>query len=626
MGGKGSGRKPDVVKMFNPKRANVASIGGEPLELPNYSGVKKFQDDHAQTIWKRDGTRLEPVNDGESVRLTSANGANIMELTSADTATSIVTTVKPLEFKSGDGLNYFNSSGNNNKVLIRDSAGANALVLEGTTTAGNITAASGEIDFDNENLTTTGDINAKEGKFIVNAGNDGVHIVDGGTDKVKIIFRENSSNICSWFYDGTGAGDTNELVLRRELATAKDLLNVTMGGNFDFNAGNMQTTGKLGVGVGASAGKTAINSKIATSTASTETTGIFNDTENSSSETSFFGGAFITGLWNDVDTTGTHTATFGLRNIFGVRNVVTSNDTVNGSFDFNSVGTSNEVQWSGTNTANTSITLTGTSNLCSGNIGTTGSTNKRGQSITVTGTADNNYGILIQTVSGATNNYGIYDKSGADWVLDGDNQKISIGETNTDLEFFSDGTNGVIDVATALRLGNDVTNYAQINSTGDLTFEGTARIDWDKWTADSVTATGFTAVGQVVGDLQTANDGNVYTAIEQAGGNNDITVDFVSVTAFNWVKSLAIYDGSSSHAIAVQLYNWSTTSWDDFDCMQNAFTDSGDFFCNQDFFVPSDTNYIGTGGDAGKVRVRYLHSTNTSTNHELLIDECSLRQ
>ena len=106
----------------------------------------------------------------------------------------------------------------------------------------------------------------------------------------------------------------------------------------------------------------------------------------------------------------------------------------------------------------------------------------------------------------------------------------------------------------------------------------------------------------------------------------NIIVDFISVTAFNWVKSLASYDGSSSHALELQLYNWNTTSWDNFGCVQNQFTNSGTIICNQDFFVPSDTDYIGTGGDAGKVRVKYNHPTGGTAAQNWYFDEVSLQQ
>jgi len=212
---------------------------------------------------------------------------------------------------------------------------------------------------------------------------------------------------------------------------------------------------------------------------------------------------------------------------------------------------------------------------------------------------DGTYALNVDTSTGEGASAKFYDNSSTVILCDGSDNAITAG---------------------------DATNNTNIDSSGDMTFNGTARIDWAKKTADSVTASGFTAVGQVVGDLQTANDGNVYTATEVAGGGNNIIVDFVSITAFNWVKILASYDGSGSHGIYIEVYNWNTTSWEQFDCMQNAFTDTGALFCNHDFLVPSDTNYIGTGGDAGKVRVRFNHNSSTVNNHKLYIDEVSLQQ
>ena len=55
-----------------------------------------------------------------------------------------------------------------------------------------------------------------------------------------------------------------------------------------------------------------------------------------------------------------------------------------------------------------------------------------------------------------------------------DNDKIKLGTTSTDFVLYSDGTNGIIDVATSLRLGNNVTNYMSVSSTGTLEPVGTA--------------------------------------------------------------------------------------------------------------------------------------------------------
>jgi len=62
------------------------------------------------------------------------------------------------------------------------------------------------------------------------------------------------------------------------------------------------------------------------------------------------------------------------------------------------------------------------------------------------------YGLYIGSVSGADTNYGIYDASGANWVLDADSQKIIIGE-GQDFEQYWDATNAIINTtAGELRL------------------------------------------------------------------------------------------------------------------------------------------------------------------------------
>lgn len=49
MGGFGSGRKPDPIKLITGignSNTQIASVGDQPLNLPNYSGIKKFIDTH----------------------------------------------------------------------------------------------------------------------------------------------------------------------------------------------------------------------------------------------------------------------------------------------------------------------------------------------------------------------------------------------------------------------------------------------------------------------------------------------------------------------------------------------------------------------------------------------------
>lgn len=174
-------------------------------------------------------------------------------------------------------------------------------------------------------------------------------------------------------------------------------------------------------------------------------------------------------------------------------------------------------------------------------------------------------------------------------------------------------------------------NYSQFDTDGDLTQVGTARIDWAKKTAASVTLTAGTTVASVVADLQTAFDGNFYHIDEAAGAPGiDLIVDFTSITAFNWVQVIAQYDGSSTHSVAIQLYNWITTTWNTFNACQTGqedVTTAGGYILEDlSFFVPSDANYIGTGGSAGQVRVRFYHTMAGNASHDLYIDVVALYQ
>lgn len=168
----------------------------------------------------------------------------------------------------------------------------------------------------------------------------------------------------------------------------------------------------------------------------------------------------------------------------------------------------------------------------------------------------------------------------------------------------------------------DSTNKTLVSSTGDITQVGTARIDWTKKAANGVTLTNFTSAS-AVGDLQTANDGTTYTATEVAGGNNNLVVDFTGVTAFNWVKLLAYYNGNAVHNIQVQIEitPFDGSAWHTFDSIENQGATTNTYQ-NHDFFIPSDTAYI----NSGVVKIRLLHSASTSAGHTLVIDECSLYQ
>jgi hypothetical protein len=185
------------------------------------------------------------------------------------------------------------------------------------------------------------------------------------------------------------------------------------------------------------------------------------------------------------------------------------------------------------------------------------------------------------------------------------------------------------DLVGTARLGDSSTNYTAVSADGSISQTGTARRDWKKWTADNITlAVGTATGGHTVSNLQSSNDGSVYHIDETAGGAGgvDLIVEFVNVTAFNRVEILASYVGGagSSHYVQILCYNFDTSSWDKctaMDSHQNVLQleDYG-------FVIFDDTDYIGTGGDAGDVRIRFLHSPSGNATHDVEIDVVALYQ
>jgi hypothetical protein len=175
------------------------------------------------------------------------------------------------------------------------------------------------------------------------------------------------------------------------------------------------------------------------------------------------------------------------------------------------------------------------------------------------------------------------------------------------------------------------TNYTKIDSGGDISQTGTARIDWTKITANNVTLNNGTTPAGVVGDLQAHADGSFYHIDEAAGAPGiDLEVEFISVDAFNWVHIFCSYAGASNHAIGIQLYNFNTTTWDTFHSAQKQtrdITSAGEYILKDlSFIVPDDSNYIGTGGDDGDVRVRFHHTPAGNAAHDFDIDVVALYQ
>ena len=185
--------------------------------------------------------------------------------------------------------------------------------------------------------------------------------------------------------------------------------------------------------------------------------------------------------------------------------------------------------------------------------------------------------------------------------------------------------NGVVDAAEGTAFWDNVGDDLYYNTDGVTAWQiiGGAGT---RYIADSVTiVVGGADATSVVANLRTAFDGLFFHLDEVAGAPGlDLIIDFVNVTALNWVEALDVYKGSATHAVAIQLYNWITTTWDTFNAAQsgqyNIATVGGYIMDNHSFTVPASANYIGTGGNLGDVRVHYYHTMMGNASHDLYID------
>ncbi len=179
------------------------------------------------------------------------------------------------------------------------------------------------------------------------------------------------------------------------------------------------------------------------------------------------------------------------------------------------------------------------------------------------------------------------------------------------------------DVVTSL----DVEGAAGGALQGDLKFYTSAGVFIDKaadgfifsalfadtiYLADSVSLVEGTYVSGDVDDTHTINLVG-YVLDETAGSPGyDLRLNYSSVNGIDKIQAHILYDAVSGHTVAIQLYNYNTTSFDTF----TTFTTSVGY---QTFDVPvaDDTNYIDGSGNAV---LRFYHAASGLASHELTHD------
>jgi hypothetical protein len=191
---------------------------------------------------------------------------------------------------------------------------------------------------------------------------------------------------------------------------------------------------------------------------------------------------------------------------------------------------------------------------------------------------------------------------------------------------------GGIEISDENDLGNDVLSVGKVSDgnitsfedDGSIRQEGTAKRHWTKYIADSITVNAGIPTGTVA-DLQAEFDGNsLYIQEASSTPGMLVIVDFIDVSAFNWVNILLAYNGGTTHYIAVEMWNWTTSTWDCFGSTKgNGALEAN---TNNSFFVHDCTNYIGTDANSGETRVRLNHAPAGNASHNMTVEVVSLYQ
>ena len=137
----------------------------------------------------------------------------------------------------------------------------------------------------------------------------------------------------------------------------------------------------------------------------------------------------------------------------------------------------------------------------------------------------------------------------------------------------------------------------------------------------SVTKTTGGTVTGTVANAQVMFDGTEYEVAEVTGVPGfDIRFGFTGIAD---IPSLVVaryqYDGSATHFVGLQLYNYATTAWDDI----RTFSDSAAFHSSLTAYIPEDikANYVDASGNA---QVRFYHHTTGNASHDMHIDYVGL--
>jgi hypothetical protein len=127
-----------------------------------------------------------------------------------------------------------------------------------------------------------------------------------------------------------------------------------------------------------------------------------------------------------------------------------------------------------------------------------------------------------------------------------------------------------------------------------------------------------------IGAVTTALD-NSYLAVRENTGaaspTNPNTVHFLftNIPAFDTLDLRVLYSGSLAHVVGVEFWNYTTSAWVRVDTIA-----SSSSYLELSDKIFGSTNFIGTGGEAGNVKLQIIHDSTGNNGHRYEFDLVSI--
>ena len=194
------------------------------------------------------------------------------------------------------------------------------------------------------------------------------------------------------------------------------------------------------------------------------------------------------------------------------------------------------------------------------------------------------------------------------------------GNLNITGNLIVNGSNTFLgNIANVHIVGGNTGQVLSTDSFGNLSFIDLPTTNTISYVAQTISLTNGVYVSGSVTDVQTLNDGNFYSITD--GSNTGpawiITCTFTGVTSFNRIVSNVDYTLASGHTVYFQLYNYTTTVWDNIGSYSGS---SG--YSQYALEVLGYTSYI----SGGTVQARLYHSNTGNVAHATKLDYFALEK